>query len=276
MKQAPAVILVRPTEEGNVGAVARAMANTGLDRLILVEPAVEIGETARARAVSGAPILAAATRSPSLEAALAPFRHVVGTSSHRGRSVRSRVIEPRQLAGFLEGEDPTQAALVFGPERSGLTTPELALCATIVRIPTAVEKPTLNLAQAVLIVAYELFVESHLGPGGSALPGESPVSQGPTREDGPTDAKPHDGGDGSEGTDSTPAATAAQIAGLLGHVDSVLDRIGFARDTTYAGVLLDLRRLAGRARLTEREVAIFRGLCRRLEHSLARQEDKSA
>lgn len=238
MRQTPAVILVRPTEEGNVGAVARAMANTGLDRLILVEPAVRIAGKARARAVGGVQILETAERFPSLTAALASFRHVVGTSSHRQRSLRSRTIEPRKLPGQLASGDPAQAALVFGPERSGLTTEELAACGTIVRIPTPSEQPTLNLAQAVLIVTYELFLAR-----------------------GVLESEPA----------TAPEATAAEIEGLFEHVDSVLHDIGFARDTTYEGVLLDLRRLAGRARLSEREVIIFRGLCRRLEHVLARR-----
>ncbi|MCH7666780.1 MAG: RNA methyltransferase [Acidobacteria bacterium] len=246
MHQAPAVILVRPTEEGNVGAVARAMANTGLDRLILVEPAVRIGAKARARAVGGAPILEAAKRSPSLTAALASFRHVVGTSSHRERSFKSRTIDPRKLPERLASGDPRHAALVFGPERSGLTTEELALCATVVRIPTASEQPTLNLAQAVLIVAYELFL---------------------AREVLASEAAP---------ANQSTEATAGDIGGLFERVDSILHTIGFARDTTYEGVLLDLRRLAGRARLTDREVVIFRGLCRRLEHLLARRGGESA
>lgn len=246
MHQAPAVILVRPTEEGNVGAVARAMANTGLDRLILVEPAVRIGAKARARAVGGAPILEAAKRSPSLTAALASFRHVVGTSSHRERSFKSRTIDPRKLPERLASGDPGHAALVFGPERSGLTTEELALCATVVRIPTASEQPTLNLAQAVLIVAYELFL---------------------AREVLASEAAP---------ANQSTEATAGDIGSLFERVDSILHTIGFARDTTYEGVLLDLRRLAGRARLTDREVVIFRGLCRRLEHLLARRGGESA
>ncbi len=246
MKQAPAVILVRPTEEGNVGAVARAMANTGLDRLVLVEPAVRIGATAHARAVGGTPILEAAKRSPSLTAALASFRHVVGTSSQRERSFKSRTIEPRKLPKRLASGDPRHTALVFGPERSGLTTEELALCATVVRIPTASEQPTLNLAQAVLIVAYELFL---------------------AREVLASEAAP---------ANQSTEATAGDIGGLFERVDSILHTIGFARDTTYEGVLLDLRRLAGRARLTDREVVIFRGLCRRLEHLLARRGGESA
>lgn len=239
MKERPAVILVRPTEEGNVGAVARAMANTGLERLILIEPAVRIAAVARARATGGASILDAAKRRASLTEALAPFRQVVGTSSHRARSLRAETVEPRELAGRLAGGDGGETALVFGPERSGLTTEELALCGTIVKIPTASELPTLNLAQAVLIIAYELFMG---------------------RESVESDA------------DAPPPAKAADVEALIAQVDETLRTIGFARDSTYGGVLLDLRRLAARSGLSDREIAILRGLCRRFDNALARRE----
>lgn len=236
MLETPTVILVRPTEEGNVGAVARAMANMGLDRLLLVEPAVALGERAYARAVSARSILDNAEHRGSLEEAIAPFQQIVGTSSHRQRSTRAVVLEPEELPAFLGRLGPVRTALVFGPERSGLTTEELALCGTVVRIPTASKQPTLNLAQAVLIVAYELFSarRTQIEPG-------SP----PSRE-----------------------ATGSEVSGLFEHVNSVLQEIGFARDSTYAGVMRDLRRLAGRARLTQRETDILRGLCRRIGHAV--------
>lgn len=243
-KQAPAVVLVRPTEAGNVGAVARAMANTGLDRLLLVEPAAPIDDVARARAVSGLSILESAVHFPSLELALAPFRTIIGTSSHRQRATRSRPITPRELPERLASVAWADTALVFGPERSGLTTEELAHCSEVVCIPTASTKPTLNLAQAVLVIAYELHVARTCKP----------------LED-------------SEVT--TAPATAENVGGLFRHVDELLHEVGFARDSTYEGVLLDLRRLAGRALLTDREVAILRGLCRRLEHALNRRANGS-
>lgn len=238
MSEAPAVILVRPSEEGNVGAVARAMANTGLERLILVEPATAIGDRARARAVGAGWILEGAERFESLERATASYQQIIGTSSHRQRSERATALEPRALPGFLAEKGPVRTALVFGPERSGLTTDELARCGTVVRIPTASKQPTLNLAQAVLIIAYELYVAR----------GEGVDASGPPSRE----------------------ATGSEVAGLFEHVDSVLQRSGFARDSTYSGVLRDLRRLAGRARLTRRETEILRGLCRRLEHALER------
>ena len=81
------VVLVRPTESGNVGAVARAMANTGLSRLVLVEPAAAIDRVARAFAVKAGYVLDGAVRVRSVEEAVAPFQRVVGTSSGRDRQL---------------------------------------------------------------------------------------------------------------------------------------------------------------------------------------------
>ncbi|MDX1503086.1 MAG: RNA methyltransferase [Thermoanaerobaculia bacterium] len=230
MTQPLAVVLVRPTEEGNVGAAARAMANMGLERLILVEPAVTIGEVARARAVGAGHLLDGTERAPDLARALAPFRRVVGTTSARERADAAPRITARELPGVLAADPPgTPTALVFGPERSGLTTEELARCSPLVTIPTRPVQPTLNLAQAVLVVAYELALAETSG----------------------------------EGADAPEPATWEEVEGLFAHLERVLPEIGFARDDTFAATLRDLRRLAGRAGLTSREVRVLRGICRR-------------
>src|SRR5262245_2524072 len=91
----PVVVLVRPREEGNVGSAARAMANMGLDRLILVEPAAPLGKIARAFAVGAGHVLDAAVRVPSLAAAVAPFARVVGTTSTRDRRLAVPVATAR-------------------------------------------------------------------------------------------------------------------------------------------------------------------------------------
>jgi TrmH family RNA methyltransferase len=246
------VVLVRPREEGNVGAVARAMANMGLTRLILVEPAVAVGEQARARARNGASILARARRATSLPAALAPFRRVVGTSSRRGRDLPAPPLSPLDLAARLAAQPWSPTALVFGPETSGLTDAELALCGEVVTIPTALAAPTLNLAQAVLLVAYEL----HLGRDGR----EAAEAR---------HAKPAARGS-APGAEEAPA-TVAEIEGLFAQLEPFLAEIGFARDATFPGVLRDLRRLAARSPMTSREVAILRGICRRASLAIRRR-----
>ena len=234
----PAVVLVRPREEGNVGSAARAMANMGLDRLILVEPAAVIGKVGTAFAVGARSILDGAERAADLHQALAPFRRVVGTTSTRDRRPGIPLLSPRELPGWLTQDPPdTPTALVFGPEVGGLTNEELALASAVVTIPCSPVQPTLNLAQAVLILAYELFIArvAHGDGGETAAPVAPPE----------------------------PPASAAEIDGLLGHAAEVLARIGFARDDSFAGVLRDLRRLAARAAPDSRDVRILRGVCRR-------------
>jgi TrmH family RNA methyltransferase len=233
----PAVVLVRPREEGNVGSAARAMANMGLDRLILVEPAAELGKVAAAFAVGARHVLDAAVRVPDLHAALAPFRRAVGTTSSRDRRPGVPVLTPRELPGWLAQDPPdTPTALVFGPEVGGLTNEDLALASAVVTIPCSPVQPTLNLSQAVLVLAYELFVAR----GASPQPAPEPE----------------------------PPATAAELDGLLGHAADVLRQVGFDRDDSFAGVIRDLRRLAARAAPSSRDVAILRGVCRRTQRAL--------
>lgn len=240
-RQPPAVVLVRPQEEGNVGAVARAMANFGLERLILVEPAVPLRGVARAFAVHAGAILDRAERVADLREALAGFTRIVATTAARDRPWPSRLLSPRELAGALAADDTESAtALVFGPEPSGLTNAELAQASLLVRVPTSPVQPSLNLAQAVLVVAYELFV---------------------ARRD---EAAAANAGEGES------RASGEAIAGLFDQATELLERIRFARDATIEGVERDLRRLLARAAPTPREIAILRGIVRRLGHALER------
>ncbi len=235
----PAVILVRPREEGNVGAVARAMANMGLERLILVEPAPRLGGVARGFGVGGWEILERAERTASFEDAVASFGRLVGTSSRRRRPLsRSRVVNPRRLPEILAA-DPggTRAALVFGPEDNGLTRREIGLCDPVVTVPCAPQHPTLNLAQAVLVLAYELRVQGL--------------------------------GDPDDSSDREPLASAAEIGALEQHLSEILPTIGFDHPPIHAGLLRDLRRLVVRAAPSDREVRILRRLCNRAVRKLA-------
>lgn len=236
---APAVVLVRPQEEGNLGATARAMANMGLSTLRVVEPAAPVGNLARAMAMGGQGVLEGIRRASSVEEALGPFRRVIGTTSGRGRELGTPILAPRDLPVFLAQDPPgTPTALLFGPEVGGLTNDELALCNALVTIPGAPEHPTLNLAQAVLIVAYELYLA-------------------------------REGGSEPQGT-SEPPATREELEGFLHHLAQVLVQAGFQRDDTFPTVFRDLRALTARAAPTSREIKILRGICRRLLWRLER------
>jgi TrmH family RNA methyltransferase len=246
----PAVILVRPQEEGNVGAVARAMANMGLDELILVDPLCELGRMAKAFAVDAREILDGRQTHEDFATAVAPFHRLVATSSSRGRVPSRAPIAPRDLPGLLAAEPPgSRVALVFGGERSGLTTDELARCDPLVTIPAAARQPTLNLSQAVLILAYELWLarladDAAPSPEEEIPPAEIQVAPPPK------------------------AASTGEVEGLFGHLEPLLRQIGFARDDTFDSVLRDLRRAAARASLTRHEVIILRGICRRGHNAL--------
>jgi tRNA/rRNA methyltransferase len=113
----PAVLLVRPQESGNVGAVARAMANMGLSELHLVEPAASTStDAARAMAMHAHHVLDGAQRHPDLSTALARFDVLVGTASLRERLWPQPVLAPRELPGWLDREAAGgRVALVFGP-----------------------------------------------------------------------------------------------------------------------------------------------------------------
>src|SRR5436305_2461823 len=99
-REATAVVLVRPREEGNVGSAARAMANMGLGGMILVEPAPAFGDVAKAFAVGARHVLDAAAREGSVASALAPFSRVIGTTSARDRRLGVPLLGPRELPGF--------------------------------------------------------------------------------------------------------------------------------------------------------------------------------
>ena len=150
------IVLVEPQHPGNVGAVARVMANFGCDELLLVG-GCEIDDDAMARAKAGRPLLESARRIASLKEALVETPVSVATSGivPKGDSRWQRAPHPvQELAGLLEGREP---ALVFGRENHGLDRGELALCDLTIQVPTSPEHPVLNLSHAVGIVLYELF-----------------------------------------------------------------------------------------------------------------------
>ena len=152
-------VLVRPHYPENVGAVARAMKVMGLTRLILVKPgriAVPEHEMARRMAVKSLDVLAAAEVKASLRDALDGCAWAFATTSRRGVS---GIVTPRHAAhqAVLAAERGQNIAFVLGNEKTGLGPEDRALCAEAIRIPIAADQPSLNLAHAAQILAYELF-----------------------------------------------------------------------------------------------------------------------
>jgi TrmH family RNA methyltransferase len=231
------IVLVRPSRPANVAAACRAMKNMGLASLVLVEPPPGLDQPeARALAYGAWDVLDAAQSAPDLASAVAGATFVVATS---GKPPSGETWTPRELAdGWSQRAAGGRMAVVFGPEASGLHQHELELCHRSVRIPTDPGHSSLNLAQAVLVIAYELFVAS----GGRPPPAEGP-----------------------EATRAPERATAGESEAALADLREALLAIGFLNPQNPDRVLAELRRLAARAGLTRREVVVIRGLARQIK-----------
>lgn len=222
------IVLVEPAEGGNVGAVARVLANLGLSSLWLVAPQVEDWCEARKLAVHAAWVLEQARRVNTLAEALAGAHWVVGTSCRpRRHPERKPPLGPEAFQQRLRALGVRErVALVFGSEACGLSNRELALCQDILCLPTSKKYPSMNLSHAV------------------ALAGWLAVSCG--RE-------------ATRSRERTPA-TAGELDGLIDHMRHTLSLIGFLDRQNPEIVLADLRRLFVRARPDPRQVQMLRGI----------------
>ena len=150
-------VLVEPTEPGNVGASARAIKNMGFKNLSLVNPPDDMEGYAERLAHNATDVLRAAKEYSSLADALAEASLVIGTSCRRGK--RRGMVLPVDKAiekVFNAASRGGNVAVLFGRERVGLSSAETDECAFMIDIPTDSRQPSLNLAQAVMLVAYEL------------------------------------------------------------------------------------------------------------------------
>ncbi len=237
------VVLVEPQSPGNIGAAARALHNMGLSRLALVRPVEYRVLEARRMAMGGQPLLSAAREAPSLLEAIAHGGLVIGTTRRHGKN-REPFLDVREAArrAASAAASGDEVVLVFGREDSGLTTTELDACHLLASIPTAPEYPSLNLSQAVLVMAYELCRAA--------------------TELGATDLPP-----------ARRRATARETEQLYVQMTSVLEEIGFLTPQNPEEIMHALRRLLGRAEMDPREVRILRGVLRQVRWA-ARREGK--
>ncbi len=147
-------MLVRPRNPLNIGAAARAMANFGFRDLVVVEPYEPVWREARS-AVGAASVLASARAVASLAEAVADRTLVIGATSGSRRALggRAHLLPLPELPA--RAARAGKVALLFGPEKTGLTNEHLSFCHLLVRIPTAPDCPSMNLAQAVAVCCYE-------------------------------------------------------------------------------------------------------------------------
>lgn len=168
-----AIVLVETTHPGNIGAVARAMKNMNMTNLRLVNPKIFPSAEATARASGADDLLSQAHVYPTLNEAISDCQLVIGTSA-RCRTLSWPELTPRQCAEMAVKNNPDcgRVAILFGRENSGLSNEELDRCRYLLRIPCNAEYSSVNVAAAVQIVCYELFVtlgleeESYIGDKG--------------------------------------------------------------------------------------------------------------
>ena len=226
-----AVVLHRPRFPENIGSAARATRNMGIEQLLVVSPAdFDMERILRLATHAAADTVERIQCFDSLAEALAPFQYVAGTTARRGGQ-RDRLLSPEALARELIpiGEN-NRIALVFGPEDRGLTNEELRLCHRLVSIPTA-GFSSLNLAQAVMVVCYELFKVT--------LPEKSEFV--------PRMASRH------------------ELDGMYDGLRDLLVRISYINPENPDYWLHRIRQYFTRLRLRAKEVSIIRGLCRQVD-----------
>lgn len=150
-------VLVRPGNALNMGAAARALANFGFDDLVAVEPKDENWRLASGSAIYASELI---RRAPvmSLEEAIADYSVVLGTASAHNREMRQPRVTLPALEGWVKRKTKKggKVAVLFGSEQAGLNNEEMDRCSAILRIPTAPDAPSMNLGQAVAVVAYQL------------------------------------------------------------------------------------------------------------------------
>ena len=222
------IVLVETSHPGNIGAVARAMKNMAFDDLWLVRPRQFPDAEASARASGATDVLDAAHVVDDLQAAIAGCGFVAATTS-RPRNHNWSVLTPRDLAGQVAALAPaTRAALLFGSERFGLENDVLERCQALVKIPVNPLYESLNLAMAVQVLCYEVFVAS-------ARPAS--VSQ-----------------------QETPLATADELERFYLHLSEVMTEVDFHDRTGGGHLMTRIRRIFNRSALDQNEMNILRGI----------------
>jgi tRNA/rRNA methyltransferase len=219
------VLLVRPRYHENIGSVARAMKNMGLNRLVVVDGSSPLHRDAYKLASGAEDILERAEEFPTLREAISGMGCVVGMTSRAGKE-RSPLLTPKNVAEkLIPISEGNSIALVFGSEKEGLTNEELSLCHLYVRIPSADSFPSLNLAQAVMVLCYELFQSST------------------------TNQK-----------ETGPLASSEDLERMFEHMERTLLAIEFLDAKQPERIMRVLRKIFGRSQMDEREVQIFQGI----------------
>jgi tRNA/rRNA methyltransferase len=246
------IILVEPAGALNVGSVARVMKNTGLSRLVLVNPHCDrLSEEAKRMAVHGIEVLENALETDTLPEALSGCTRAIATTN-RPRNFSMQLETPRTALPWLLAENTT-TALILGPEDRGLSNSELNHAQRFVTIPANPEYSSLNLAQAAAIFCYELY-------------------QARLAEKDPSIACPASNpNDYYEENAIEEIAPIDELEGYYRHLAKTLLKIEYLYPHTSAARMEKFRRLYNRANLNREELAMLRGILRQVEWAIENQ-----
>ena len=236
-------ILVGSTHPGNIGAAASDMKNMGIHQMGLVSPKEFPHEKAFFRAKAATDVLEKAVIYKSLKEAISETKLVIGTSA-RNRKVPWPIVSPSEAAEEIVSFSKTsedKTAVVFGREDRGLTNEELGLCNLHVHIPSSDEYPSLNLSQAIQIIAYEIRLK----------------------------ALSHEGKLNKQEWD-VPLAENAEIEKLIEHFDELMQDVEFYKTDNPRQLLRRVRRFFKRSKLDHIEANVFRGVFAAIQKKLKR------
>jgi len=236
-----AVVLHRPKFPENIGAAARAACNMGINRLVVVDPLDwDLTRILRMATHFAAHVVEDMGIHDDLETALAPFQYTVGTTARVG-SRRPTLPNPREMAQrLIPLSQKNRVALVFGPEDTGLTNAELGLCQSVVTIPTA-DFASLNLAQAIMVLCYEVFTASR-----------------------------------NDVTCFAPRlASRRELEDMYAQLKEVFVHIDFINPENPDYWMQYIRRFFSRIDLRARDVRMIRGICRQIEWYGSRDRSKN-
>jgi tRNA/rRNA methyltransferase len=231
------IILVRPRFPENIGSVARAMKNMRIHRLIVVDGCSPLHMNAYKLASGAEEILERAEEFPTLSEAISGMGCVVGMTSRTGKERTPLLTSKELVEKLIPISKKNLIGLVFGSEKEGLKNEELSLCHLYTRIPSSESFPSLNLAQAVMVLCYELFQSSDTVP-------EKDMRM----------------------------ASSEQAEKMFEHMEKTLLDIGFLEAENMKRIMRTLRRLFGRSQMEERDVRILQGIWSRVDWILRRKK----
>jgi TrmH family RNA methyltransferase len=233
------VILVEPATPGNIGSTARAMKTMGLSDLVVVNGVKFKGTVQAAMMGHGAAdVLENAREAPTWEEATAGIHWLIGTTHRKRRAQYPQILPAREAAVKIASlSEKHRVGLVFGREESGLTDAELRRCHDVASIAQSADHPSLNLSQAVMIFAYEIFLAS--------------LGQVPRQR--------------------YNLATVHEIESLLQHLAGSLAKVGFVPHQGNPDTFLRaLRRVISRAPLEKRDVNVLHRICQQIDYYVER------